>query len=43
MTDWRPAWTGFLKDADKILSPEQIQQGQQRAMKHLEAVGCEPY
>jgi len=42
LTDWRPAWTGFLKDADKILSPEQIEQGQQRAMKHLDALGCEP-
>ncbi len=42
LNDWRPAWTGFLKDADKILSLEQIEQGQQRAMKHLEAVGCEP-
>ena len=42
MNDWRPAWTGFLEDADKILSREQIEQGQRRAMKHLEAVGCEP-
>lgn len=42
LDDWRPAWTDFLANTDKILSPEQIEQGQQRAMKHLEAVGCEP-